>query len=94
MAQSWSEPCHFSGLKFFRPLLRAVVDGEDHDAFFLDAISYDKGGIRNDQLTSVGYGTDRPARLREQKNAPVPARPPRIVKNRQKPHVWESENWQ
>jgi len=50
-----SEPCRISGLKDFRPLLRAVVDGEDHDAFFLDAISDDKGGVRNDQLAGAGY---------------------------------------
>jgi hypothetical protein len=40
-------------LERFWPLLRAVVDGENHDAFFLDATSDDKGGVRNHQLTSA-----------------------------------------
>ena len=30
VTQSSLEPWGFSGLKYFRPVLRAVVDGEDH----------------------------------------------------------------
>jgi hypothetical protein len=41
-------------LKALRPRLCAVVDGEDHDAGFLDSIRGDKGRIRNDQLKGAG----------------------------------------
>src|SRR6266852_4367317 len=53
VARSSSELARPLGLKHFRPLLRTVVDGEDHDTLLLDAISDDKGGIRNDQLTGA-----------------------------------------
>jgi len=47
-------------LKHLRPLLRALVDGEDHDVFFLDAICNNKGGIRNNQLTSAADAARSP----------------------------------
>ena len=40
-------------LEDLRPLLRTVVEGEDHDAVMIDGVGCDKGRIRNDQLTST-----------------------------------------
>jgi len=33
-----------------RPLLRAVVEGENHDTLTIDGVGCDKGRIRNDQF--------------------------------------------
>jgi len=37
-AHSSLEFCRFSGSKHFRPLLRTVVDGEDHDIFGVSSV--------------------------------------------------------
>ena len=41
-------------LEALRPVLCAVVEGEDHDVRFLDDIRSDEGRIRNDQLAGTG----------------------------------------
>jgi len=45
-------------LEDLRPLLCAMVDGEDYDPVMVNGVGCDKGRIRNHQLTS----TRNPAR--------------------------------
>ena len=40
-------------LENLRPLLCAVIDGEDYDAAMINGGGYDEESIRNDQFTST-----------------------------------------
>src|SRR5208337_1160435 len=46
-----------SSLEALRPPLRAVVNGENHDAGLLDGICGNKWRMRNNQLTGAGNPT-------------------------------------
>ena len=56
-SESTSGASQVSGLEDLRPLLRTVVQSENHDPVTIDGVGCYKRGVRNDQLTSTGNPT-------------------------------------